>query len=104
MAGTQQLLAFLATLSSENPPVPPQGLPKVEVAGGGDAVSVATLSVGQKDKRFTPSRVRLKPGEQLTIVNDDKRTHNVRIDDERMTFTSNAQEPESLDAVPIPAK
>ena len=35
----------------------------------------------------------LRAGQSLTIVNDDKRTHNVRIDDPRMTFTSNAQEP-----------
>jgi cytochrome c peroxidase len=90
----QQLVAFLGTLSSESPPRPPQTVPTVQMAsiGRGEA-PVATLSVGQKDKRFTPRRVALKAGQSLTIVNDDKRTHNVRVDDPRMTFTSNAQEP-----------
>ena len=90
----QQLLAFLGTLSSENPPRPPQTIPKVEGATPGAlAAPVATTTVGQKDKRFMPGRVTLMAGQSLTIVNDDKRTHNVRIDDPRMTFTSNAQEP-----------
>ena len=88
----QQLIAFLGTLSSDNPPVPPQTVPKVEVATAGE-ISVSTLTVGQKDKKFTPGRVSLAAGQSLTIVNDDQRTHNVRIDDPRMTFTSNAQEP-----------
>jgi cytochrome c peroxidase len=91
----QQLLAFLGTLSSENPPVPPDVVPKVEVAASAVsmAAGVATTVVGQKDKRFTPGHIALKAGQSLTIVNDDRRTHNVRIDDPRMPFASNAQEP-----------
>ena len=54
---------------------------------------VSTTTVGQKDKKFAPRRVVVQAGQSLTIVNDDKRTHNVRIDDARMTFTSDAQEP-----------
>jgi cytochrome c peroxidase len=94
-AERQQLLAFLITLSSENPPQPPQTAPKIEVALSNisQQPSIPTSSVGQKDKRFTPSRVTVSVGQSLTIVNDDRRTHNVRIDDPRMSFTSNAQEP-----------
>ena len=90
----QQLIAFLATLSSERPPRPPEAIPKVEVARGvGAEANVVTLRVSQKDKQFSPKRVMLTAGQNLTIVNDDKRTHNVRIDDPGMVFTSNAQEP-----------
>lgn len=99
----QQLIAFLGTLSSETPPRPPATIPKVEVAGGGAAEpSVATLTVGQRDKQFSPKRVTLAAGQSLTIVNDDKRTHNVRIDDPRMPFTSNAQEPGDIVVIPFP--
>ena len=98
----QQLIAFLTTLSSDTPPRAPTTLPKIEVApsNGPAPQSVSTLMVGQKDKKFSPSRVTLSAGQSLTIVNDDKRTHNVRIDDPRMPFTSNAQEPG--DSVVIP--
>ena len=93
----QQLLAFIATLSSDNPPKPPVTLPNVEIVSR-DGTSPSSVlgpgeTVGQKDKRFTPARVSITAGGTVTIVNDDKRTHNVRIDDPRMTFTSKAQEP-----------
>ena len=92
----RQLIAFLGTLSSDDPPRPPQTVPKVEVAPSGgtaQSASVATLTVGQRGKRFTPGRVQVVAGQSLTIINDDTRTHNVRIDDPRVTFTSTAQEP-----------
>ncbi len=89
----QQLVAFLGALSSEEPPRPPQTLPKVELSSpDAQTAPVAATTISQKDKRFTPGRVKIAAGQSLTIVNDDKRTHNVRIDDPRLTFTSNAQE------------
>lgn len=97
----QRLAAFLATLSSDTPPRPPHTLPKIEVARGADP-AVATLTAGQKDKQFNPRRIALTAGQNLTIVNDDKRTHNVRIDDPRMPFTSNAQEPGDSVVIPFP--
>jgi cytochrome c peroxidase len=89
-----QLVAFLATLSSEDPPRP-LGLPsRVQVAGSAtDHPPVSASTVGQKGRRFTPDAVTLKKGEALTIVNDDTRTHNVRIDDLRLSFSSDAQAP-----------
>jgi cytochrome c peroxidase len=89
-----QLVAFLATLSSEDPPRP-LGLPsRVQIAGSAiDHVPVSASTIGQKGRRFTPDAVTLKKGEALTIVNDDTRTHNVRIDDPRLSFSSYAQAP-----------
>lgn len=89
------LLAFLATLSSDTPPVP------MPLASGGkpDAVAAeAVLRVSQKDKKFSPGAVRMKRGETLTIVNDDKRTHNVRLDG-KPAFDSGAQEPGQTAAI-----
>ena len=87
------LIAFLLTASSEDPPRPPDHAPNIEVIAAEVDPAVPTLEVSQKDKQFWPKRVIVKAGESLKIINDDKRTHNVRIDDRRMPFTSNAQEP-----------
>ena len=54
---------------------------------------VAATLVGERGRRFTPQAVTIRTREALTIVNDDTRTHTVRIDDPRMTFSSEAQEP-----------
>lgn len=88
---TQQLLAFLATLSSEDPPRA-ESLPPSRQANA-RATAIAATTVGQKNKTFAPGAVRVKAGEGLTIVNDDTRTHNVRVDDPRLTYNSAAQEP-----------
>ena len=87
------LIAFLLTASSEDPPRPPDHAPNIEVMAAEIDPAVPTLVVSQKNKQFWPKRVIVKAGESLKIINDDKRTHNVRIDDRRMPFTSNAQEP-----------
>jgi cytochrome c peroxidase len=89
-----QLVAFLATLSSEDPPRL-LGLPsRVQVVSSmtGHA-PISASAVGQKGRRFTPGAVTLKKGEAITIVNDDTRTHNVRVDDPRFRFSSEAQAP-----------
>jgi cytochrome c peroxidase len=94
------LVAFLETLSSENPPqpsteawadTPPAQLPPTPAA-----------RVSQIAKTFTPSHIRLAVGETLTILNDDTRTHNVRIHDPRLHFNSGVQEPRESVAIPFP--
>jgi cytochrome c peroxidase len=89
-----QLLAFLATLSSDDPPRPEATPPRSQVigpAGAGDAVPARL--VGQRGKQFRPGAVSLRAGETLTIVNDDTRTHNVRMDAPGFQFSSDAQAP-----------
>jgi cytochrome c peroxidase len=54
---------------------------------------VATSTVSQKDRRFTPNAILLKVGEVLRILNDDTRTHNVRVDGQGMSFNSDGQNP-----------
>jgi plastocyanin len=81
------------TLSSEDPPRP-QSLPaRVQQIGTRRAGAVAAALVGERGRRFTPQAVTIRTREALTIVNDDTRTHTIRIDDPRMTFSSEAQEP-----------
>ena len=84
------LLAFLSSLSSENSPVP-----ATLVAVGPAAAPAAREGtvISQKDKLFQPSAVRVHAGQSLTIVNDDVRTHNVRLDTGPQKFNSGAQEP-----------
>jgi cytochrome c peroxidase len=87
------LIAFLETLSSDQPPQPsleawvgnptPAALPP----------AADTRRISQVNKMFAPAHVKLKTGETLTVLNDDTRTHNVRIFDPRFDFNSGAQEP-----------
>ena len=88
-----QLVAFLNTLSSDDPPRPRSMPAGVQQIGVSDAGAVSTTVVSERDRRFTPGSVLIRVGEALTVVNEDTRTHNVRIDDPRMTFSSEAQEP-----------
>ncbi len=87
------LVAFLESLSSETPPQPSTE-PWV---GGGRPPSPPPPAdasvVSQLNKTFTPGRVRLKMGQALTVLNDDTRTHNVRIFHPKLDFNSGAQEP-----------
>ena len=87
-----QLVAFLTTLSSEDPPRP-ASLPARTMALGAKIEAVAATTVGQKDRRFTPGAILLKVGQALRIVNDDTRTHNVRIDGPNLSLSSDAQNP-----------
>ena len=61
------------------------------VAGAPAAVRATEIS--QKDRRFTPGAVLLRVGQALRIVNDDTRTHNVRLDGPGLSFSSEAQSP-----------
>jgi cytochrome c peroxidase len=86
------LVAFLQTLSSDDPPRP-TSLPARTIAIGAPVDTVAATTVGQKDRRFSPAAVLLRLGEALTIINDDTRTHNVRIDGAGLAFSADAQSP-----------
>lgn len=82
------VVAFLRTLDSDAPPPPFRaetvGLP---------AVMVTTTDISQKDKQFTPGAIRVKAGETVRVLNDDTRSHNVRVDDPKLTLNSGYQDP-----------
>ena len=58
--------------------------------------------VSQASNAFAPARVRIKAGQTLTVLNDDTRTHNVRIFDPRLDFNSGVQEPKESVTVTFP--
>jgi len=96
------LLAFLQALSSETPPQPST---EPWVGGGRPPSPTPPASasvVSQLDKAFTPGRVRLNAGQALTVLNDDTRTHNVRIFHPRLDFNSGAQEPRESVTIRFP--
>ena len=103
LTATEQagLVAFLETLSSQDPPRPTSLPSRVQVSSGGQDAPVSVMTIGQKDRRFTPAAVTIRAGDALTIVNDDTRTHTVGIADPRMPFTSEAQEPGDRVVVPF---
>jgi cytochrome c peroxidase len=88
------LVAFLETLSSDAPP-----RPSAEVWVRRDApavpakIQVGATTISQRGRTFTPASVRIRRGDRLTVLNDDTRTHNVRIAHPDMDFNSGAQEP-----------
>jgi cytochrome c peroxidase len=96
------LIAFLESLSSEAPPQPSG---EAWVGGGTPPPAPPpsdTTVVSQAGKRFSPRRVRLEVGRTLTVLNDDTRTHNVRIFDPKLDFNSGAQEPGQRITVAFP--
>jgi cytochrome c peroxidase len=96
------LVAFLQALSSDAPPQP-SGEAWV---GGGQPPQPAPPAdatvVSQANKRFAPEHVRLATGQTLTVLNDDTRTHNVRIFDPKLDFNSGAQEPKESVTIRFP--
>jgi cytochrome c peroxidase len=50
-------------------------------------------SVSQRNKTFWPDSIVARRGERITILNDDTRTHNLRIVDRLWNFNSGSQEP-----------
>ncbi|MEA2904812.1 MAG: cytochrome c peroxidase [Alphaproteobacteria bacterium] len=85
------LLAFLGTLTSESDPALPS---RITAGKSGPTVRAERVStVSQDDRTFHPKRVSLRRGERLWIVNNDSRTHNVRIFNPALDFDSGAQEP-----------
>ncbi len=95
------LIAFLGTLTSEKAP----GLPDriVPVASGPTAPAEQVSTVSQDDKTFHPGHVAISRGGRLWIVNNDTRTHNVRIFDSALDFDSGAQEPGETVEIAFPA-
>lgn len=84
------LVAFLGTLTSEGDPQPPNAI----VAEPSAPVEFAhATSISQHDKSFTPTHVRIRLAEKLWLLNNDTRTHNIRVFDPKLDFDSGAQEP-----------
>ena len=87
------LVAFLGSLSSDTPPKPStepwvrQGRPSLVVT------SVTGRVVTQRNTSFAPGAIRVARGQSITILNDDTRTHNIRIRHPLLDFNSGAQEP-----------
>jgi cytochrome c peroxidase len=86
-----ELIAFLGTLTSEAEPVLPEKI--IPGRSGPNAPASRVSTVSQDDKTFHPRHVALKRGERLWIVNNDTRTHNIRIFNPALDFDSGAQEP-----------
>jgi cytochrome c peroxidase len=95
------LIAFLGTLTSETQP----GLPDkiVPVASGPPAPAEQVSTVSQDDKAFLPGHIALPRGARLWIVNNDTRTHNVRVFHPALDFDSGAQEPGETVEIAFPA-
>jgi cytochrome c peroxidase len=98
------LIAFLESLSSETPPEPSRE-PWVDAAPRvAPQLPADTSVVSQADKLFRPHYVRIRLGQSLTVLNDDTRTHNVRVFDPRFDYNSGAQEPHETVTLRFPAK
>ena len=97
------LIAFLETLSSESPPQPSRE-PWVNAAEPAKRppLPADTAVVSQANKLFSPHSVRVRAGQPLTVLNDDTRTHNVRIYDPRFEYNSGAQEPHETVTIRFP--
>ena len=96
------LIAFLDTLSSNSPPQPSQEAWVGNLQPAPSPPPADTRRISQANKTFQPARVRLRVGEALTVLNDDTRTHNVRIFDPRFDFNSGAQEPHEAVTIRFP--
>jgi cytochrome c peroxidase len=95
------LIAFLGTLTSESEPALPDKIVPATIGPAAPAEHVSTVS--QDDKAFHPTHIALPRGGRLWIVNNDTRTHNVRIFDPALDFDSGAQEPGETVEIAFPA-
>jgi cytochrome c peroxidase len=95
------LVAFLGTLSGETQPTLPDKI--VPATSGPSAPAQRVSTVSQDDKAFHPTHVALPRGGRLWIVNNDTRTHNVRVFDPALDFDSGAQEPGETVEIAFPA-
>jgi cytochrome c peroxidase len=59
-------------------------------------------TVTQSEKSFHPTHVVLAHGQRLWILNNDTRTHNIRVFDPAFDFDSGAQEPGETVEVAFP--
>ena len=79
----------------------------VPLMSGPTAPAEQVSTVSQDDKTFHPAHIALPRGARLWIVNNDTRTHNIRVFDlPALDFDSGAQEPgETVEiAFPAPAR
>jgi len=89
----RDLVAFLHTLDSEGQTdITPTIEPRTETGVTEDTVRTQTVS--QREMQFHPSHIVITPGTTVDILNDDKRTHNIRIHDPDLNYNSGAQEPD----------
>ncbi len=95
------LIAFLGTLTSADEPALPQTIKPAESGPTTPAEHVSTVS--QDNKAFHPTHIALPLGGRLWIVNNDTRTHNVRVFDPAFDFDSGAQEPGETVEMTFPA-
>jgi cytochrome c peroxidase len=95
------LIAFLGTLTSGGEPALPDKIVPVQSGPAAPAEPVSTVS--QDDKAFHPTHIALPRGGRLWIVNNDTRTHNVRVFDPALDFDSGAQEPGETVEIGFPA-
>jgi len=84
------LVTFLGTLTGEGEPQPPSTIVAQDTKG---VPAEQVTSISQHDKQFTPTHAAIRRGERLWILNNDTRTHNVRVFDPKFDFDSGAQEP-----------
>ena len=74
------------------------------VQAGPAAPAELVTTVSQDDKTFHPTHIALPRGGRLWIVNNDTRTHNVRVFDPAFDFDSGAQEPGETVEMTFPAE
>lgn len=97
-AGEQEdLLAFLATLNSDAPPVPAPlaaaTQPDSVVSTTPIATVPARVEVTQRDTAFSVAAVQIRQGGTLVIHNEDTRVHNIRVFSADMDYDSGVQDP-----------
>jgi len=96
------LVAFLGSLTSEAKVAAAADIVPTTIAVEEPARRVRTIT--QDDRTFFPGHVELRRGERLWILNNDSRTHNVRLDDPALTFDSGAQEPGETVEIEFPVE
>ena len=92
--------ASAASTSDGDPPLPTTIVPATT---GPTTPAQQVSTVSQDDKTFYPGHVALRSGDRLWIVNNDTRTHNVRVFDPSLDFDSGAQEPGETVEIQFPA-
>lgn len=89
------LVAFLKTLDADLPP--PGFVPEIE----GAPPPAATLTISQIGKKFEPGAVIIKAGQRVRFLNDDTRSHNIRVHHDALEFNSGIQEPGEMVEIPF---
>jgi cytochrome c peroxidase len=97
----ENLVAFLGTLTSDAEPLLPDKIVPIQSGPTMPAERVSTVS--QDDKAFHPTHIAIMRGSRLWVVNNDTRTHNVRVFDPQLDFDSGAQEPGETVEITFPA-